>query len=56
LHLVGQAAWSDEAVLEKVRELVLPTITAQGEVEAWIVDDTGFLRWGRRAAILGAVG
>jgi SRSO17 transposase len=25
LHLVGQAAWSDEALLAKVRELVLPT-------------------------------
>jgi SRSO17 transposase len=30
LHLVSQAAWSDEAVLAKVRELVLPTIEAQG--------------------------
>ncbi|KAF2988764.1 hypothetical protein MJC1_04160 [Methylocystis sp. MJC1] len=34
LHLVGQAAWSDEAVLDKVRELVLPAITTQGEIEA----------------------
>ena len=42
LHLVGQAAWSDEAVLAKVRELVLPAIEAQGKIEAWIVDDTGF--------------
>jgi hypothetical protein len=30
LHLVGQAAWSDEAVLAKARELVLPAIEAQG--------------------------
>ena len=47
LHFVGQAAWSDEAVLGKVRELVLPAIEAQGgPVEAWIVDDTGFAKKG----------
>jgi SRSO17 transposase len=46
LHLVGQAAWSDEAVLGKVRELVLPAIEAQGKIEAWIVDDTGFAKKG----------
>ena len=46
LHLVGQAAWSDEAVLSKVRELVLPAIEAQGGMEAWIVDDTGFAKKG----------
>ncbi len=28
LHLIGKAAWSDEALLDKVRELVLPTIEA----------------------------
>ncbi len=42
LHLVSQAAWSDVAVLAKVCELVLPSIEAQGKIEAWIVDDTGF--------------
>src|SRR5271167_1303887 len=46
LHLVGQAAWSDEVVLAKVRELVLPAIEAQGKIEAWIVDDTGFAKKG----------
>ena len=44
LHLVGQAAWSDEAVLAKARELVLPAIEAQGKIEAWIVDDTAFTK------------
>ena len=33
VHLVGQAAWSDEAVLAKVRELVLPRIEAQGKID-----------------------
>ena len=46
LHLVGQASWSDAAVLGKVRELVVPAIEAQGGVEAWIVDDTGFAKKG----------
>ncbi len=46
LHLVGQAAWSDEAVLTEVRGLVLPAIEAQGRIEAWIVDDTGFVKRG----------
>jgi len=46
LHLVGQAAWSDEAVLDKVRELVLPAVEARGKIEAWIVDDTGFAKKG----------
>ena len=46
LHLVGQAPWSDEAVLRRVRELVLPVIERQGPVEAWIVDDTGFPKKG----------
>jgi len=46
LHLVGQAPWSDEAVLRRVRELVLPVVERQGPVEAWIVDDTGFPKKG----------
>jgi SRSO17 transposase len=50
LHLVGQAPWSDKAVLTKVRELVLPTIETQGKIEAWIVDDTGFAKKGVHSA------
>src|SRR6202050_1149193 len=46
LHLASHAAWSDAAVLAKVRELVLPAIEAQGKIEAWIVDDTGFAKKG----------
>lgn len=47
LHFVGQASWSDEAVLSKVRDLVLPAIVEQGgPIEAWIVDDTGFAKKG----------
>ena len=47
LHLVGQSAWEDEAVLRKVCDLVVPSIERQGgPIEAWIVDDTGFAKKG----------
>jgi SRSO17 transposase len=46
LHFVGEGGWSDEAVLAKVREMVLPVIERQGAIEAWIIDDTGFPKKG----------
>lgn len=46
LHFVGQSAWSDEAMLAKIHELAAPAFAAQGGVEAWIVDDTGFPKKG----------
>jgi len=46
LHFVGVAAWSDEKVLAKVRDLVLPDIERHGPIEAWIIDDTGFPKKG----------
>src|SRR6202050_4945482 len=46
LHFVAQSAWSDESVLAKVRELVVPAMETQGRIEAWIVDDTGFVKKG----------
>lgn len=46
LHFVGQSPWSDERVLAKVRELVLPSIERRGAIEAWIIDDTGFPKKG----------
>jgi SRSO17 transposase len=49
LHFVGNAPWSDEAVLAKVRELVLPSIERNGPIEAWIIDDTGFPKKGRHS-------
>jgi SRSO17 transposase len=50
LHFVGQAPWSDAAVLAKIRELVLPVIQCSGPIEAWIIDDTGFPKKGRHSA------
>ncbi len=49
LHFVGNAPWSDTAMLGKVAELVLPAIERSGPVEAWIIDDTGFPKKGRHS-------
>jgi SRSO17 transposase len=53
LHFVGQAAWSDEKVLAKVREMVLPAIERHGPVEAWIIDDTAFPKKGSHSVGVG---
>src|SRR6202049_1716313 len=47
LHFVGVATWSDEKVLAKVREMVLPSMEQHGPIEAWIIDDTGFPKQGK---------
>jgi len=49
LHFVGQAAWSDDKVLAKVCEMVLPAMERHGPIEAWIIDDTGFPKKGRHS-------
>ena len=46
LHFVGEGRWSDDKVLAKVREMVLPKIEREGPIEAWIIDDTGFPKQG----------
>ncbi|MGB8432876.1 MAG: IS701 family transposase [Burkholderiales bacterium] len=46
LHFVGEGGWSDEKVLRKVRQMVLPAIERHGPIEAWIIDDTGFPKKG----------
>jgi SRSO17 transposase len=45
-HVVADAPWSDEALLETVRGAVLPRMQEKGPVAAWIVDDTGFVKKG----------
>jgi SRSO17 transposase len=49
LHFVGVAPWSDEKVLSKVRELVLPALEQHGPIEAWIIDDTAFPKQGKHS-------
>src|SRR5262244_4329840 len=45
-HVVADAPWSDEDLLEQVRRYVLPAMQKQGPVVAWVVDDTGFPKKG----------
>jgi SRSO17 transposase len=45
-HLVAKAPWSDQALLDHVRQQVLPAMQKHGPVVAWIVDDTGFPKKG----------
>src|SRR6266540_2836334 len=49
LHFIGNGPWSDEKVLAKTRELVLPAIEKHGPIEAWIIDDTAFRKQGRHS-------
>jgi len=48
-HLVAKAPWSDHAVLDQVRNQVLPAMQKHGPVVAWIVDDTGFPKKGKHS-------
>lgn len=49
LHFVGEGGWSDERVLGKVREMVLPAVEQHGPIDAWIIDDTSFPKQGRHS-------
>ena len=49
LHFVSNAPWSDERMLSKVREFVLPVIERHGPIEAWIIDDTSFPKHGSKS-------
>jgi len=46
LHFVASAPWSDEPVLAKVREMVVPAIERHGPIKAWIIDDTSYPKQG----------
>jgi SRSO17 transposase len=49
MHVVANSEWSDEQMLAKVRELVVPSMTRRGPIEAWIIDDTSFPKQGRHS-------
>jgi SRSO17 transposase len=48
-HLVAEAPWSDEAVLDSVLDSVLPVMLDEGPIVAWVVDDTGFPKKGQQS-------
>src|SRR4051812_38244413 len=37
LHFLANAPWSDERVLGRIQELILPIIEGSGAIEAWII-------------------
>ena len=48
-HLVAKAPWSDQALLNHVRQRVLSAMQKHGPVVGWIVDDTGFPKKGQHS-------
>jgi len=49
LHFVGNAPWSDEAVLDVVTGYVLPSMRTDAEELSWIMDDTGMPKKGKHS-------
>jgi SRSO17 transposase len=49
LHIVADSPWSDDEVLAKVRELVVPGMARREPIVAWIIDDTSFPKHGRHS-------
>jgi len=48
-HLVADAPWSDEVLLNRCLDFVLPAMLRKGPVVAWVVDDTGFPKKGHES-------
>lgn len=49
-HLVADSQWSDAGLLAAVAGEVVPALSQGGAVSCyWIVDDTGFRKWGRHS-------
>lgn len=46
-HFIAEAPWSDDAVMEAVRDYTLPAIETMEPIQAWIVDDTGLPKKGK---------
>ena len=49
LHFVGQSSWSDQDVLNKIREMVLPALKRHEPIKVWIIDDTAIPKQGRHS-------
>jgi SRSO17 transposase len=48
-HVVADAPWSDETVLDRCLETVIPALLHKEPIVAWVVDDTGFPKKGRES-------
>jgi len=49
LHFVGVSNWSDREVRREAALYALKAMTERDSVEAWIVDDTGFIKQGKHS-------
>lgn len=48
-HLIAVAAWNDRALLRAICQYTLPALLHLGEVESWVIDDTGFPKHGKHS-------
>ena len=48
-HLVADAPWNDEVLLDRALDTVLPAMLRRDPVVAWVVDDTGFPKKGQHS-------
>ncbi|MDP9055106.1 MAG: IS701 family transposase [Acidobacteriota bacterium] len=48
-HLVADAPWDDDVLLDRALDTVLPAMQRQAPITAWIVDDTGFPKKGQHS-------
>ena len=48
-HVVADAPWNDEAVVDRCLDFVIPAMLRRDPVVAWVVDDTGFPKKGRES-------
>ena len=49
-HLVADAEWSDTALLAAVARVVVPVLSEAGQAPCfWIIDDTGFRKYGKHS-------
>jgi len=49
LRVVGESCWEDRPVREYATRYALEQMQVHGEVQHWIVDDTGFLKQGKHS-------
>lgn len=45
-HFVSDSPWKDQRILEAAVDWALPTLTKEGGISAWIIDDTGMKKCG----------
>src|SRR4030095_10881986 len=46
-HLIAVAYWSDRVLLRVIYQYALSAVLDLGEIESWVLDDTGFPKRGK---------